>query len=323
MEGNDKLATLELGGHTFKRVKTGLDEAEVTAAIRKLMAERDELDKRQSHFASLMKLAEKTISDADEIAEQTLKDARARAESEAAALAVRAEEEARAKIEGASSEILAKANSEAESIRTSALQQANGSLKEQVEQMRAEMKQMSAAICQRIVSQAEIFAQEAVSLQNEFGLRIERVTVREVALPPAGDRAGTPLEMNRQASPEMRPPPMATTGAGAPDKRLVEIEILPPRDTEEISRIESFLKGLPEVEAEELVNYVDRTSIVLLLNSDIDLAARLSEVPAVQEAFETVEGGKRKVQVRLSLKSALDNAKDALSANIGRILERR
>jgi hypothetical protein len=322
MEGNDKLTTLELGGHTFKRVKSGLDESDVTAVIRKLMAERDELDKRQSHFASLMKLAEKTISDADEIAEQTLKDARAKAESEAAALAVRAEEEARAKIEGTSSEILTRANREAESIRMSAVQQANGSLKEQVEQMRAEMKQMSAAICQRIVSQAEIFAQEAVALQNEFGLRVEKITVREVA-PHPGESGGPSQETKRPASNEVQTSAIANAGAGAPDKRLVEVEILPPRDTEEISRIESFLKGMHEVEAEELVNYVDRTSIVLLLNSDIDLAARLAEVPSVQEAFETVEGGKRKVQVRLSLKSALDNAKDALSANIGRILERR
>ena len=47
-----------LGGREFKRVKNGLDEAQVASFIDELIKERDKLAKSQDHIASLNRLAD-------------------------------------------------------------------------------------------------------------------------------------------------------------------------------------------------------------------------------------------------------------------------
>ena len=47
-----------LGGREFKRVKNGLDEAQVASLIEELIKERDELAQSQDHIASLNRLAD-------------------------------------------------------------------------------------------------------------------------------------------------------------------------------------------------------------------------------------------------------------------------
>ena len=58
-----------LGGREFRRVKNGLDEAQVAAFITELVSERDKLIQSQVHIASLSRLAEKTVAEADSLAE--------------------------------------------------------------------------------------------------------------------------------------------------------------------------------------------------------------------------------------------------------------
>ena len=47
-----------LGGREFKRVKNGLDEAQVASFIDELTKERDKLAHSQDHIASLNRLAD-------------------------------------------------------------------------------------------------------------------------------------------------------------------------------------------------------------------------------------------------------------------------
>ncbi|HEY93051.1 MAG TPA: hypothetical protein G4O17_04840, partial [Dehalococcoidia bacterium] len=64
-----KGAIIGLGGGEFRRVKNGLDEAQVTSYINELISQRDILIQREEHLSSLTKLAEKTVAEADKLAE--------------------------------------------------------------------------------------------------------------------------------------------------------------------------------------------------------------------------------------------------------------
>jgi len=59
MSNNTKKdSVVMLGGHEFKRVKNGLDEAQVASFIDELTRERDKLAQSQDHIASLNRLAD-------------------------------------------------------------------------------------------------------------------------------------------------------------------------------------------------------------------------------------------------------------------------
>jgi hypothetical protein len=53
-----KGGVIVLGGREFKRVKNGLDEAQVASFIDELTKERDKLAQSQDHIASLNRLAD-------------------------------------------------------------------------------------------------------------------------------------------------------------------------------------------------------------------------------------------------------------------------
>ena len=54
----EKDSVVVLGGREFKRVKNGLDEAQVASFIDELTKERDKLAQSQNHIASLNRLAD-------------------------------------------------------------------------------------------------------------------------------------------------------------------------------------------------------------------------------------------------------------------------
>lgn len=87
-----KQNTVELEGHEFEVVKQGLDIDQVSTFVQELISQRDELIKksaelrqREEHVASLTKLAEKTVIEADNLSEgikrEGLEQARAKADS--------------------------------------------------------------------------------------------------------------------------------------------------------------------------------------------------------------------------------------------------
>jgi len=84
-----------LGGREFKRAKNGLDEAQVASFINELIDERDKLAQGQDHLASLNRLAERTIVEADKLAKQIKTEAAEQAKAASAAIVDKAKEQAR------------------------------------------------------------------------------------------------------------------------------------------------------------------------------------------------------------------------------------
>ena len=85
---------IDLGGWELRRVKDGLDEAQVTSLVNELIGQRDTLSQRTEHLSSLTKLAEKTVTEADNLAEAMKQEALDQAKAEAALVITRAEEQA-------------------------------------------------------------------------------------------------------------------------------------------------------------------------------------------------------------------------------------
>jgi cell division septum initiation protein DivIVA len=120
--GKDGVVTL--GGREFKRTKNGVDESEVGAFIDELIKERDQLAQSQHHIASLTKLAESTIVEADRMANKIKADASEQAEAESAAIIDKAKEQAEQMAEQKQAEALEAANREADNIRSEARKEA-------------------------------------------------------------------------------------------------------------------------------------------------------------------------------------------------------
>lgn len=62
--------TVHLSGFDIRRTKEGLDETQVATIISQLVSQKDDLSKRTEHLASLTRLAETTVAEADRMAEE-------------------------------------------------------------------------------------------------------------------------------------------------------------------------------------------------------------------------------------------------------------
>ena len=113
-----------LGAHEFKRAKNGLDETQVASFINELIDERDKLAQSQEHVASLNRLAERTIVEADKLAIQIKTEAAEQAKAESAAIVDKAKEQARQTVEKKVAEAVRLANEEANATKAKAEEEA-------------------------------------------------------------------------------------------------------------------------------------------------------------------------------------------------------
>ena len=114
----------QLWGRDFDIVKEGLDESQVAMFITELIGERDELLQRQDHLASLTKLAERTVAEADKLAADIGKEIEEESRAKADMILAQAEKEAQELMEQKRAEILDVANKEAQEVRDRAQQEA-------------------------------------------------------------------------------------------------------------------------------------------------------------------------------------------------------
>jgi len=105
-----KDGVIVLGEREFKRVKNGLDEAQVASFVDELIKERDELVQSQDHITSLNRLAEMTVVEADRLATQVKTEATEQAKAESTALIDKAREQARQMMEKKIAEAVEVAN---------------------------------------------------------------------------------------------------------------------------------------------------------------------------------------------------------------------
>ncbi|MFC1893276.1 hypothetical protein ACFLYR_04470 [Chloroflexota bacterium] len=111
---------IELGGREFKRVGSGLDEAQVAIYIGELISERDKLAQSQDHIASLKRLADNTVAEADRLAEEIKAEAAEQAKAQRADIIEQAKEAAQQMAEKKLAEAVEIANEMAKAIQSEA-----------------------------------------------------------------------------------------------------------------------------------------------------------------------------------------------------------
>jgi len=112
-------------------------------------------------------------------------------------------------------------------------------------------------------------------------------------------------------------PAQVETRVGRPE--WTEIEILPPRDQDEIEAINDYLNGLPEIVSVELITLVDKSIFRIRTSETIDFVEVLSSLPQVLETKKVINGDHGKIQVTLQAKSKLARTQDDMNARVKKI----
>jgi len=168
MNNSGKDGVVTLGGREFKRVKNGLDEAEIKFFIDELIKERDELAQSQHHIASLTKLAETTIVEADRLAKQVKAEASEQAKAESADIIDKAREQGQQMAERKQAEILKMANEKADAIQSQAEKKSALLLESERENIRDELRNFVNQQFSYLLEQLESLKQQATAIQADF-----------------------------------------------------------------------------------------------------------------------------------------------------------
>jgi cell division septum initiation protein DivIVA len=181
MNNSGKDGVVTLGGREFKRVKNGLDEAEIAYFVDELIKERDELTQSQHHIASLSKLAETTIVEADRLAKQIKAEASEQAKAESAAVIDKAREQAQQMAERKQAEILKMANEKADAIRSQAEKQSTLLLESERDKIRDELRNFVNQQCGYLLEELESLKQQATAIQADFDNRLSQAVEEKMA----------------------------------------------------------------------------------------------------------------------------------------------
>ena len=165
---NAKDGVITLGGREFKRVKNGVDEAQVGAFIDELIKERDELSQSKHHIASLTKLAEATIVEAEKMANQIKTEAAEKANAESTSIVDEAKQQARQMAEEKKAEALERASKEAEAIKSEATREAAKLADREREKILGELRSVINQQFGHITEQLEGLKQQAAKAQADF-----------------------------------------------------------------------------------------------------------------------------------------------------------
>ena len=161
-----------LEGREFKRVKNGLDEAQVASFIDELIKERDELAQSQEHIASLNRLAEMTVVEADRLAAQVKTEATEQAKAEGTAIIDKAREQARQIVEKKIAEAVEIANEKANSIKAKAEEEAALLLESERNKIRTELRNLVNQQFGYMLEELEGLKQRAEAVQVDFGNKL-------------------------------------------------------------------------------------------------------------------------------------------------------
>jgi hypothetical protein len=161
-----------LGEREFKRVKNGLDEAQVASFIDELIKERDKLAQSQDHIASLNRLAEMTVVEADRLATQVKTEATEQAKTESTAIIDKAREQARQMMEKKIAEAVEIANEKANAIKAKAEDEAVLLLENERNKIRGELRNLVNQQFGYMLEELENLKQRAEVVQADFGNKL-------------------------------------------------------------------------------------------------------------------------------------------------------
>jgi len=328
---------VELWGREFSLVRNGLDEAQVVPFVNELISEHDLLLQRVEHLATLTKLAEKTIVEADKLAEEIKKEAIDEAKTEAEAILAKADEQAQQLIEEKRTEIITTATKEAEAIKANAEREVELLIAQQRERIQPEIRNVAQQLYGELLSQIEGLMQQVKASEVEFEHKLsqplEQASAVQIEEEPSPTQ--TPVDLPQESGnlnassalslepaediPEEKILPVDNPDKPAYDKEI-ELEILPPLDIKQIMGIMSHLDSLAEVENTELIPLTDKPLIIVSLREPVLLIELLRALPEVEEVKEVTdeevahaEDQRRKIQIVLSRNSMLDEAKEKLN----------
>jgi hypothetical protein len=316
-----------LGGREFKRVKNGLDEAQVASFINELIKERDKLAQSQDHIASLNRLAERTIVEADKLAAQIKTEAAEQAKAESAAIIDKAKEQARQMAEKRITEAVELANEKANAIKAKAEEEAALLIENEKNKIRNELRNLVNQQFGYMLEELEHLKQQAAAVQADFGNKLsepreEKSTVT-VKIAGEGDAAAREIAKESKKTLDEHPEPSLATDNTEKsselskllqieeqpelDKPQWEVEILPPFEIAKIMEVVSFLDQLPEVaNTEMIVPQIDVPLILVFLRKPlnfVDVLKTISAVAYVEEVAPNTaatNGKPRKVRIGFS-----------------------
>jgi len=324
-----------MGGRELKRVKNGLDEAQVTAFIDELIKERDKLAQSQDHIASLNRLAERAIVEADKLATQIKTEAAEQAKAASAAIMDKAKEQARQVSEKKIAEAVETANEKANAIKAKAEEEAALLLENEKTRIRNELRNLVNQQFGYMLEEMENLKQQAAAVQANFGNKLAEAAEEKSAVTTkfAEERDATAVKMARESDAivaeaskksidEHSQPTRAadTTEKSFELSNLLrvdehpesgkpqwEVEILPPFDVSRVMEVVSFLDQLPEVaNTEMIVPQIDMPSILVFLRKSLNIVDVLKTIPSVANVAEVTpdtvatNGRPRKVRISLS-----------------------
>ncbi len=319
-----------VGGREFKRVKNGLDEAQVIAFINELIKEKSELIKEkeklakaQEHITSLSRLAERTVVEADKLATQIKAEASEQAKAESAAIIDKAKEQARQLMEKKIAEAVEIANEKANAIRAKAEEEAALLLQNERNKIREQLRNFINQQINYLLERVENLKQQALAVQADFG---------EAGLQPQEERGTIAVAMaeKKDASVVDIPKEFTTVVVEAEKKVLEqrlepspavasvveksleipkllqieqqpelgkpqwEVEISPPFNISKVMEVVAYLDQLPQVASTEMiVPQIDMPSILVFLRSPLNLVDTLKTISAVAyvEEVATIKSG--------------------------------
>jgi cell division septum initiation protein DivIVA len=328
-----------LGEREFKRVKNGLDETQVASFINELMDERDRMAQSRDHIASLNRLAERTVVEADKLAAQIKTEAAEQAKAESAAIIDKAREQARQVLEKKTAEAVQIANEKADAIRAKAEEEAAMLLEDKRSKIQADLRNLVNQQSGYLLEELERLKQQAAAIQTDFDngspeFGEEKSTINtEIAQERGGavgefaeesDTLHTEASKKTGAECAAQPEPVwqATEDAekSLQSSELLhseeqsesgnpqwEVEILPPFEIGKIMEVVSFLDQLPEVaNTEMIVPQIDVPLILVFLRRPLNVVDVLQKAPAVSYVEEiasdiaATNGKPKKVRISLS-----------------------
>ena len=163
-----KDGVIVLGGREFNRVKNGLDETQVASFIDELTKERDKLAQSQDHIASLNRLAEMTVVEADKLATQVKTEAAEQAKAESTAIIDKTKEQARQMAEQKIAEAVEIANEKANAIKAKAEEEAALLLENEKIKIRNELHNLVNQQFGYMLEELESLKKQAAAVQADF-----------------------------------------------------------------------------------------------------------------------------------------------------------
>jgi hypothetical protein len=161
-----------LEGREFKRVKNGLDEAQVASFVDELIGERDKLVQSQDHIASLNRLAEMTVVEADRLATKVKTEATEQAKAESTAIIDKAREQARQMMEKKIAEAVEIANEKANAIKAKFEEEAALLLEDERNKIRAELRNLVNQQFGYMLEELESLKQRTEAVQADLGNKL-------------------------------------------------------------------------------------------------------------------------------------------------------